>query len=211
VPGLLEGDAPDLLEMVRRELAPAEGANRLIPLVDHGRLPRDRLAALAGEEYWIGESDRRSFLFLAARFPEPPAVDFFLGLAAVEGPARESLLRFAGALGLGETDLAAYEPKQAARRTRPMWPGSRSTDRRATSRSPWWRTSPRGARTADRSPGGCGATNGLGDDEVAFFDFFATPAPEVERLASAVARHSLGPGGTLPDSARRHARMVQGL
>ena len=209
VPGLLEGDAPDLLEMVRRELAPAEGANRLIPLVDHGRLPRDRLAALAGEEYWIGESDRRSFLFLAARFPEPPAVDFFLGLAAVEGPARESLLRFAGALGLGETDLAAYEPKPGcqAYAAYVAWlalNGSQSDVALAlvANFAAWGSYCGSVARGLRRH-------YGLGDDEVAFFDFFATPAPEVERLASAVARHSLGPGGTLPDSARRSARMVQ--
>ena len=90
----MTNDGLDLLEMVRRELAPAEGANRFVQLVSEGRLPSERLAAVAGEEYWIGESDRRSFLHLAARFPEPPAVDFFLGLAAVEIPAR-SQLRFA--------------------------------------------------------------------------------------------------------------------
>ena len=75
----MTNDGLDLLEMMRRELAPAEGANRFVQLVSEGRLPSERLAAVAGEEYWIGESDRRSFLHLAARFPEPPAVDFFLG------------------------------------------------------------------------------------------------------------------------------------
>ena len=50
---------------------------------------------------------------------------------------------------------------------------------------------------------------GLKDEDVAFFDSFATPAPEIEQLASAVARHSLGKSGTLPDSTRRHARLVQ--
>jgi hypothetical protein len=104
-------DGSDLLEMVRRELAPTEGANRFVQLVSEGRLPVERLAAVAGEEYWIGESDRRSFLYLAARFPEAPAVDFFLGLAAVENPARIQLLRYAAALGLGEQDLQAYEQK----------------------------------------------------------------------------------------------------
>src|SRR5689334_24375480 len=72
----MTNDGLDLLEMVRRELAPTEGANRFVQLVSEGRLPSERLAAVAGEEYWIGESDRRSFLHLAARFPEPPAVDF---------------------------------------------------------------------------------------------------------------------------------------
>jgi hypothetical protein len=50
---------------------------------------------------------------------------------------------------------------------------------------------------------------GLNDEAVEFFAFFAAPAPEVEELASAVARHGLGPAGTLPDSTRRHARLIQ--
>src|SRR4051812_14039411 len=81
----------DLLQMVRRQLAPAEGGNRLVPLVAEGRLPRERLAALAGEEYRIIPSDRRSLLVLAARFPQPPAVDFFVGLAQGESLALSHL------------------------------------------------------------------------------------------------------------------------
>jgi hypothetical protein len=33
--------------------------------------------------------------------------------------------------------------------------------------------------------------------------------PEVEELVGAVAAASLGPGGAVPASARRHARMVE--
>lgn len=82
----MTNDGLGFLEMVRPELAPAEGDNRFVQLVNEGRLPSERLAAVACEEYWIGESDPRSFLHLAARFPEPPAVDFFLGPAAAEIP-----------------------------------------------------------------------------------------------------------------------------
>ncbi len=100
-----------LLDTVRGELAPAEGANRLVPLVAEGRLPLERLAALAGEEYRIIRSDRRSFLVLAARFPDPPAVDFFIGLAQGETLALSKLLAFAAALGMDEAALEAYEPR----------------------------------------------------------------------------------------------------
>jgi TENA/THI-4/PQQC family len=194
---------------VRRELAPAEGANRFVQLVSEGRLPSERLAAVAGEEYWIGESDRRSFLHLAARFPEPPAVDFFLGLAAVEIPARSQLLRYAAALGLGEQDLQAYEQKPGcqAYASYVAWlalNGSLSDVSLAL--------------VANFAAWGsyCGAVAqglrrhyGLKDEDVAFFDFFAKPAPEVEQLAGAVALHSLGTASALPDSTRRHARLVQ--
>ncbi len=103
--------SPDALELVRRELAPAEGGNRLVPLVAEGRLPRERLAAIAGEEYRIIASDRRSFLLLAARFPEPPAGEFFIGLAQGENLALPLLIAYAGALGWDERDLRAYEPQ----------------------------------------------------------------------------------------------------
>jgi hypothetical protein len=48
----------------------------------------------------------------------------------------------------------------------------------------------------------------LDDEAVGFFDFFATPVPEVEAQAAAVAAASLE-GGEPPASARRHARLVQ--
>jgi hypothetical protein len=70
----------ELLGDLHWELAPVEQAIR-----SHRYLamapPDDSLRALAGEQYSILHSDRRSFANLAARFPEPPAGDFFIGLA----------------------------------------------------------------------------------------------------------------------------------
>lgn len=204
----MASDSPDLLEMVKRELAPA-GENRFVTLVNQGRLPRERIAAVAAEEYWISESDRHSFLVLAARFPEPPAVDFFLGLAETEGPARSRLLRLADALGLTEEQLAQHEPEPGcqAYAAYVAWLALNASQADAAL-----------ALVANFAAWGsyCGAVArglrahyGLDEKAVAFFDFFAEPAPEAERLASAVARHSLGDGGKLPDSTRRHARLVQ--
>jgi len=202
-------DGPSLLDMVRRELAPAQGANRFVQLASEGRLPVARLAAVACEEYWIGESDRRSFLHLAARFPQAPAVDFFLGLAASEGPARAGLLRYAGALGLAEHDLQAYEqrPGCQAYASHVAWLALNGSQSDVSL-----------ALVANFAAWGsyCGAVAqalrrhyGLKDEDVEFFEYFAAPAPEVEEQASAVARHSLGAATTVPDSARRHARLVQ--
>lgn len=204
----MTSDSPDLLEMVRRELAPA-GENRFVTLVNEGRLPRERIAAVAAEEYWIGESDRHSFLVLAARFPEPPAVDFFLGLAGTEGPARSRLLRLADALGLTGEQLAQYEPKPGCQAypAYVAWLALNASQADAAL-----------ALVANFAAWGsyCGAVArglrahyDLDREAVAFFDYFAQPAPEAEQLASAVARHSLGEGGKVPDSTRRYARIVQ--
>lgn len=52
----MTSQAAAVLESVRSELAPAEGSNRLVTLVADGRLPRERIAWLAAEEYRIGET-----------------------------------------------------------------------------------------------------------------------------------------------------------
>jgi thiaminase len=200
--------SPDALELVRRQLAPAEGANRLVPLVAEGRLPRERLAALAGEEYRIIASDRRSFLVLAARYPEPPAGDFFTGLAQGENLALPLLVAFAGALGLGEKDLRAYEPKAGcqAYAAYVAWlalNGSQGDVALAlvANFAAWGSYC---AALAD----GLRRNYGLDDEACRFFDFFAAPVPEVEQQALAVAEASLE-AGQPPESARRHARLVQ--
>jgi hypothetical protein len=67
--------------------------------------------AFAGEQYTILRSDRRSFANLAARFPEPPAGDFFVALAQGESEALARLLAFGASLGIDEAGLAGYDPK----------------------------------------------------------------------------------------------------
>ena len=198
----------DLLERIRRELAPAEGANRLVPLVASGRLPRERLAALAGEEYRIIRSDRRSFLLLAARFPDPPAVDFFTGLAQGESLALAQLLTFASALGMDRSDLEAYEPQPGCQ-AYPAYVawlalnGSQGDVALALiANFAAWGSYCAAVAAALRSH------YGLDDEACGFFDFFATPVPEVEQQALAVAQASVDTGDP-PAGARRHARLVQ--
>ncbi len=198
----------DLLARIRRELAPAEGGNKLVPLIASGRFPRDRLGAIAAEEYRIIPSDRRSFLFLAARFPDPPAGDFFTGLAAGESLAVPKLLAFARGVGWSEQDLRAHEP----------FPGCQAYP----SYVAWLALN---ANQADAAialianfaawGGYCGAIAaalrsdyGLDDETCGFFDFFATPVPEIEEQALAVAQASID-AGEPPASARRLARLAQ--
>jgi hypothetical protein len=147
-----------------------------VPLVAEGRLPGERLAALAGEEYRITASDRRSFLVLAARFPDPPAVDFFTGLAQGESLALPKLLTFAAALGHSDKDLQAYEPKAGcqAYAAHVAWlalNGAQGDVALAlvANFAAW------GSYCAVAE--GLRRQYGLDDDACGFFDFFATPVP----------------------------------
>ena len=104
----------ELIGRVRGEVAAAASRNRFVDLLDAGDVPRDRLTWLAGEQFRIVGSDQRSFALLAARFPDPPAGEMFLSLAQGELAALRLLADFAGALGWGERDLRAYEPRPLA-------------------------------------------------------------------------------------------------
>jgi thiaminase len=199
-----------LLAAIRRELAPIEEAIRAHPYLDaaaEGRLSEASLCSLAGEQYAILSSDRRSFAQLAARFPGPPGGDFFLGLAAGEGEALGLLLSFAATLGLDEGALRAYEP-QAGCQAYPAFVawlalnGSQADLALAfvANLSAWGENCARLA-AALRSPYGLG-------DAVAFFDFFSQPPSGFEERAVAVAQAGLDAGDS-PARARRAARLLQ--
>src|SRR5690349_11740508 len=100
--------ASELLDSIRRELAPDEGENRFVPLVSQGKAPVSAIGALAAEELRIVASDWRSFLTLAARSPEPAARGFFTGLAQGEGMVLPMLTPLAAAAGV---DPAGYQPR----------------------------------------------------------------------------------------------------
>jgi hypothetical protein len=106
--------ASDLIGRVREELSARASQNRFVDLLEAGGVPRERLTWLAGEQFRIVGSDRRSFALLAARFPEPPAGEMFLSLAQGERDALRLLSDFAAALGWSERDLRAYEPRPLA-------------------------------------------------------------------------------------------------
>jgi hypothetical protein len=106
--------ASDLIGRVREEVAARASQNRFVDLLEAGGVPRERLTWLAGEQFRIVGSDQRSFALLAARFPESPAGEMFLSLAQGELRALRLLADFAAALGWGERDLRAYEPRPLA-------------------------------------------------------------------------------------------------
>ena len=200
--------AQGLVQSLRRELAPGEEENRLVPLIVAGQAPRDRLAALACEELWIIPSDRRSFAFLAARFPEPPAGDLFLGLAEAEGAALKHLLAFSHALGLDAPAIARHGPSPGCQ-AYPAYVawlalnGSRSDVALAfvANLNIW-------ATFCARTAMGLRQHYGLDDEAVAFFDFFAIPPAGLEDQAAAVVQTGLDAGDD-PQQARRAARLLQ--
>src|SRR5919201_237844 len=112
-------DSPgrELLGELRTELSEVGQqirSHRFLAALDTGRVPRELLAAFAGEQHAIISSDRRSFALLAARFPEPPAGDLFLSLAEGEGRALGLVRVFAAAVGWDQEAVRAHEPTPGA-------------------------------------------------------------------------------------------------
>jgi thiaminase len=200
-----------LLDELRRDLSRIDDEIRTHPFLgalEQGRVPRELLAAFAGEQQAIISSDRRSFAMLASRFPAPPAGDLFLSFAEGEGHALELLSSFAAALGLDEDALRAHE-RAAGAQAYPAFVawlalnGSRSDVSLAllANLAAWGANC---GRVADALR----ANYGLDDEAVAFFTFFAKPPPDSEASLLAVLDEGLA-GGDSPAAARRAARLLQ--
>ncbi|MDH6125412.1 transcriptional regulator [Kitasatospora sp. GP82] len=182
----MNAQAREVLQTVRRELAPGAGENRLVPLIAEGRAPVSVLAELAAQQHQIITSDRRSLLLLAARCADTPAGGWFAGLAEGESEALHALTAFEEGCGLTPAEVAAREPLAGCQ----AYPAYLA-----------WLTlngEPTGtvlALSANFAAwGGYCATvaralrshYGFTDAACAFFDFFAEPAPELEEQTIAV-------------------------
>jgi hypothetical protein len=200
--------ARDLLETASKELAPGADANHLVPLVAEGRAPVEVFGALAGEQYRIINSDWRSFLTLAARAADTPTREFFTGLAQGEGMVLPKLMAFAAACGMDETALRGYRPRAGCQAypAYVAWLALNVEPRDAVL-----------ALVANFAAWGgyCGSVAqgmrrhyGFDDDACAFFDFFASPAPEVEKQALAAVQTALDAGWESA-TALGHGRLVQ--
>jgi hypothetical protein len=189
-----EQSVGDLIVRARKEMSAQPGRNRFVDALETRRVPRERLAWLAGEQFRIVSSDQRSFALLAARFPEPPAGEMFLSLAQGEGQALRLLADFAAALGWGQPDLQAYEPRPLAQ----AYPAYLASIALFGSSS--------GAALAmlanlDEWGGYCGrivgallSGYGLAEEAVGFFRFFAEPPPGFAEQATAVIAAGLAAG-----------------
>jgi hypothetical protein len=200
--------ARDLLKSVRQELAPNEDANRFVPLVREGSAPRAALAALAAEEHRIVTSDWRSFLTLAARATDHAAREFFAGLAQGESAALKTLPALARAFGMDEDAVRNYEP-QAGCQAYPAYLAWLALNAEpadvivaVTANFAAW-----GEYCADVAEA-LRTQYGLDDEACGFFDFFATPAPEIEQQAVLAVQAGIS-DGRVTDSARQYGRLFQ--
>ena len=199
--------AADLLAAVRQQLAHSDDANRLVPLIESGTAPRTVLAALAGEQSHIIDSDWRSFLALAAAAQRPSVRAFYTMLAQGEGLVLEQLRVFAAAAGLDEAGLAGYRP-QAGCQGYPSYlcrlahhADPADVVLGITANFAAW-----GGYCA-RIAAALRTHYGFADDQCGFFDFFATPSSELDELAERAideSRADIDPGRAV-----EYGRMLQ--
>ncbi|MFF9809423.1 transcriptional regulator [Streptomyces coeruleorubidus] len=203
--------ARDLLATTTAELAPDPESNPLVPRIARGEASRRILAALALEQSWVIPADRRAFLHLAERSATtgPEAAAYFTTLAEGEALARERLDAFARACGVDEAGAASYEPL----------PGCQAYPAYVA----WLalNASPADvvlALTANFSAwGGYCATiaealrdhYGFTDEACGFFDFFAEPSPELDRLATGAVQAALDAGRLDETRAHTYGRLLQ--
>ncbi|WP_371551781.1 transcriptional regulator [Streptomyces sp. NBC_00554] len=203
--------ASDLRGSITGKLAPDPHANRLLPLIARGAAQRSTLAALALEQRHVIAADRRAFLHLAQR-PDagPESAAFFAMLAEGEALAEDRLGAYTAACGADEALAAAYEPL-ADCRSYPAYVAWL-----ALNGSPADVVLALSANFA--AWGGYCATiaealrrhYGFEDEACGFFDFFAEPAPELERKALAAVQAGLDGGRVDEDEAYRYGRLLQG-
>lgn len=182
--------------------------NPFLDLLQDGRVPRDRLAWLAGEQHWILQSDQRSFAILASRFTEPPAGELFLSLSGGEIEARRLLTAYGDAVGADEAYLRRYEPRPMAQ-TYPAfvaWSALNGTLSGITlamlANLDIW-----GAYCA-RAADALVSRYDIAEEAVAFFRFFSAPPPGFKDQATAVIQAGLDAGED-PATALRMARAMQ--
>ncbi|MDH6697275.1 transcriptional regulator [Streptomyces sp. MAA16] len=187
--------AAELLDTTVAELAPDPGANRLVPLIARGAAGPAVLQALALEQRWVIDADRRAFLHLEQRAAEEPeAAAYFRLLAGGEELARGHLAAFAAACGVDEARSRAHRPRPGCQ----AYPAYVSW--LALNASP---TDAVLAITVNFSAwGGYCATigaalrthYGFSAEACAFFDFFARPAPDLDESATAAVGAGLATG-----------------
>jgi thiaminase len=204
----MTGPARELLATARKALAPAENDNRLVPLIASGRAPRSVFATIAAEESRIVPSDWRSFLTIAARCTEPASRELFAGLASGESLALAKLTKLAEATGLDDAALRAYQPK-AGCQAYPAYlawlammgePADVVVALIANFAA--WGEYCATIATAMREH------YGFDDESCGFFDFFATPVPEVEEQAVAALQAGMD-AGRQTDEAHTYGRLFQ--
>lgn len=204
-------DAKALVDEIRKELQPVNEQLLRHPYVEaleQGKIGRADLRIFAGEQYSIIASDLRSAAHLVHRFGASPSRDFFLGILQGEKAAWEALLVFASALSLTESDLHSHEPLAGAHAYTcyMAWLALYASD--AEIAAAYLVNFPAWGQNCGRLSRILKERFGMGENEVAFFDLFASPPITFETNALSVIQHGLDRGAE-PRLIRRAARLLQ--
>ncbi|MEU9478677.1 transcriptional regulator [Streptomyces sp. NPDC048191] len=200
--------ARDLLLGITRALAAEPQVNAFVPLVESGGAAPEALARLALEQQWVIPADRRSFQHLAQR-ADPASAAFFTTLAAGEELAARHLTAFARACGVTAERARTYVPL-AGCQAYPAYVSWLALNASPVDVVP--------ALTANfsawggycaRIAAGLRTHYGFTDESCAFFDFFAAPAPELDRQATTAVQAGLDTGTLTTDSAHTYGSLLQ--
>jgi len=207
-----ETDALQLVERVRTELAILDDKIRRHPYlaaVEAGKVSLDSLKGFAGHQYHIIGSDLRSVAYLISRHGALPGRKFLLNILQGEMAAFDACITFAGALGMDESRLSAFEPRPAgqAYANYVAWLACYGSDAELSAAflvnfAAW------GANCA-RMGSALKKRYGLDDKALAFFELFAETPPSFEQDALSVISDGLK-RGIEPRLIVRAARLLQG-
>ncbi|HET8563555.1 MAG TPA: hypothetical protein VFM35_06760 [Candidatus Binatia bacterium] len=200
-----------LFDEICRDLEPVHDRllqHPYIQSLENGQIGRDKLRLFAGEQYAIIGSDLRSAAYLVNRFGASPSRDFFLGILQGEKAAWDALLVFASGVGLTQADLNVHEPLAGAHAYTcyMAWLALYASD--AEIAAAYLVNFPAWGQNCGRLSRILKERFGLKQNEVAFFDLFASPPGTFEANALAIMQQGLD-RGTDPRLLSRAARLLQ--
>lgn len=198
-----------MLEVIRDDATAETGENEFLALIASGQAPRGRLLQFAAAQARLRAGNRRSFLYLASRSAEPDS-SFFAGLAETERHALDLLAIFAEAAAGGKAPLDGSDPLPGCQAYPSFvaWLALNAAPADAAlalaaDMVTWAGPFEVMVRALRGHPG-----YQLDERACAFFDLIATPAPQVETQALAIAAAYIDTGRP-PALARGHARMLR--
>ena len=205
-------NASELVTSLRRDLAPVAERIRNHPYIlslDRGDVPRDKLAIVAGEQYFTIKNDLRSFAVLLSRQQDVRLMRFVTASVNYEAAALDALFDFATALGLSEDDLQAYQPLAGAHAYTSFLGLTAFYGSVAEMAAAY-------VVDLDGWGGNCGAMSrilkqryGFDEAQVRFFDHFAAEDPEFEPRSFEVIDTGLAQGVEPRDIARTARLMLE--
>jgi len=184
-------------------------AHPYLAALEEGRIRRENLRLIAGEQYHIVNSDLRSIALLMHRHAHLPSRDYLLASLQGEAAARAALLAFASrACGMSEDDLTAYQPIPGcqAYSAYVAWLGAYGSD--AEFAAAFLVNLPAWGAACGRMSAALKERYGLAVGAVVFFDLFAQGDPSFEENSLQVIQDGLDRGVDGSVIARA-ARLIQ--